>query len=121
MEQDCLLINHTNEDGYAFLSRTLLSDMNLPFNKDWKLDDLQTRMLSRLMAMVRYPFEDWRYKDAPFKIEAHHTCKKRNCINPAHIILSFKINHQDYHRAVGEDEHPTIANDFEIYPEVSVA
>ena len=132
MGQDCLLINHTNAYGYAWLSRGLLEDMNFPFNKDWKLEDMQTRMLSRLMAMVRYPFADWRYKDAPrynladgteisFKLEAHHICKNRNCINPAHIICSYKKDHQDYHRAVGDDEHPTIANDFEVYPEVSVA
>jgi len=121
MGQDCLVINHTNADGYAWLSRGLLEDMNFPFNKDWKLEDIQTRMLSRLMAMVRYPFADWRYKDAPNKLEAHHICKTRNCVNPAHIILSDKTDHQNYHRAVGEDEHPTIANDFVICPEVSVA
>ena len=123
MEQDCLVINHTNEDGYALKSRDLLDDMNFLFKKDFKLDYLPTRVLSRLIGMVRYPFEDWKYHEAPFKIEAHHICQNRNCINPAHIILSFKKNHQDYHRAVGEDEHPTItvANDFEIFPEVSVA
>ena len=119
--QDCLVINHTNEDGYAWLSRGLINEMGFLFNKDMKQDYLQTRLLSRLVAMVRYPFEDWRYHEAPFKIEAHHTCKTRNCVNPAHLILSFKPNHQDYHRAVGDDKHPTIANDFEICPEVSVA
>jgi hypothetical protein len=134
MEQDCLVINHTNDDGYALKSRDLLDDMNFLFNKDFKLDYLPTRVLSRLIGMVRYPFADWRYHDAPrykladgkeisFKLEAHHICQNRNCCNPAHIILSYKADHQDYHRAVGDDEHPTItvANDFEICPEVSVA
>lgn len=134
MEQDCLVINQTNDDGYAWRSRELLNDMNFHFNEDFKLEYLPTRILSRLVGMVRYPFADWRYHDAPiykladgkeisFKLEAHHICKNRNCCNPAHLILSYKPDHQDYHRAVGDDEHPTItvANDFEIYPEVSVA
>lgn len=134
MDNDCLIINQTNDDGYAWRSRELLDDMNFLFNKGFKLENLPTRILSKLVGMVRYPFADWRYHDAPrykladgkeisFKLEAHHICEKRNCVNPAHIILTYKPDHQDYHRAVGDNEHPTItvANDFEIYPEVSVA
>ena len=121
IDHPCFVISNTKDDGYAIKSKQLLIDMGIPFVEDIKLDTIPPQSLSRLVAMVRYPFEDWHYSNAERKLEAHHVCKTRNCINPAHIILSYKPNHQKYHSAVGDDKHPTIANDFEVYPEVSVA
>ena len=98
-------------DGYLNLHSGLISKMLM--DETVTLKDVPATSVSRLMGMVAHPTYEWGEPREPHPtVHTHHTCRRRCCINPHHLIPMKQSDHYDLHRMAGEAV-PTFSNDYE--------
>jgi len=119
IHKPCFTYNYSlNQDGYIKRTKELLKDIcrNNPKLLNMELYPT-TDVVSRLVAMVKYPDWDWRY-NIEDQLHAHHTCFNRNCLNPDHIQMLTKKQHRELHYNLG-DNHPVTIPELPAYPEAN--
>ena len=115
----CFTYNYSlNPSGYVKRTKELLKEI---CGSNPKLLNMElypsTDVVSRLVAIVKYPDWDWRY-DIKDQLHAHHICFNRNCINPDHIQMLTQRQHSELHLNLG-DNHPVTIPELPAYPEAN--